>query len=429
MAGTAMSSLLAIASQTARAVWRLRAGWLLALLLGILLVMPFGPVGAEVRILGLLGPGQTILVIAALWLAADLASREFDDQTILLLAVRPISHSRILVGRWLGVLASLLPLLLLLGAGLAVRVGVGPAGWSGSGPVVPDFAARADRLLASDPDYLKLADPLAREELRRAQIGELRARWQTVAPLAGQTWQFPGLASPAAADLSLVLTARMSDETQRLEGRLRVGPPGQPGPPIDVTLVSGEPCRVDLRSLPQATDTLEITFENRDREEAVAFPPEEGPRIVWRAASFAGNLLRLLLVVAGQLAFLSALGLLLGSLLSFPVAAFCGMGYLGAAGLVGLVSQRLWAPVVFLGRQGVEQPWLERLSQLGLQAGYWLTAPLNLSKPVADLAEGVAINGGDVWLVAALCGVLGSWILLQAGGWLLGRRELGGLMA
>lgn len=415
--------MLAIAGLTWRAVWRLRVGWLLTVLLGVVLALPF-EAAVDVRLLGLLGPGQTLLVIAALWLGADLASREFDEQTILVLAVRPASPTAVLCGRWLGLLLCELPLLALLGLGVTARVPDGPDGWRWAAASAPDFAAITDRLLPEDPVYQQTTDPVAREAYRRKRIGDVRASWQTVGRRVARTWT---IAAAIGADApTLVLLPRVGDPEVRLSGRLTIGPPGHPGPWVRVKPVPDRPLQIDLAGLP-ASDALEVRFAN-DSDSAVVFTSDDGVRVRWRETGYRGNLTRALLLIAGQLALLNALGLLLGSVLSFPVAAFCGLAYLASAWLVGLVAGRLQGHTLLLGRQALEQPWLEQVSQVGLRLGYGLTAVINAGRPVASLAEGAAIAPGLVWQVALGGGLGGSLAVLLLAGWILRRRELGGLV-
>jgi len=291
---------------------------------------------------------------------------------------------------------------------------------------VPDFVAEAERRMAAAGESEAWPDPVARETFRRRRIGALRAAWQTLPPGASRTWMIRAVAGTDG--LTLVLLPRSGEAAQPLAARLWLGPPGQPGPAMPLRLRPGQPLEIDLAGLPGSPGGLSVRLVN-DAETALVFPPEDGVRLRWRETGFAGNLARALAVIAGQLALLTALGLLLGSTLSFPVAAFCGLAYLAAAGLIGLVAQRLQHQVLFLGRQALEQPWLERVSQVALQTGYGLTAVLNSVRPVASLAEGQAIALAQVRAIGLGAGLGGSLLLLWLAGWLLRRRELGGLVA
>ncbi len=86
------------------------------------------------------------------------------------------------------------------------------------------------------------------------------------------------------------------------------------------------------------------------------------------------------------------------------------------------MAQRLQHQVLFLGRQALEQPWLERVSQVALQTGYGLTAVLNSVRPVASLAEGQAIALAQVRAIGLGAGLGGS---LCCCGWPAGCCDAG----
>jgi len=413
-----MTSVLAIAQLTCRAVWRLRAGWLLLALLAVVIALP---VSWSIQVSELLGPGQALLIIAALWMACDLASREFDEQTILVLAVRPISPTKVLLGRWLGLLACELPLLLLVAIGVLVRVPHGGDGWIWYTPQVPDFVAEADRRLAGSEAYQAIGDPVAKELQRRELIGELRAAWQTVAPGEERTWQLGQVEGGRA--YWLKVQPFWDGGTSQPRGRVWV-------------LRDGVSDRG--RPLTEHGNVLEQNHWSKPRNASVAVrltneggtplyvTAADGLRFGMEVTSFRGNLARAMAVIAGQVALMNALGLLLGSALSFPVAAFCGLAYLSSAWLVGLVAGRLRPDTLLLGRQALTQPWLEQVSQVALRTGYGLTAAINAAHPASDLSQQIAVPMPQVYGLALGAGLGGSLILLGAGGWILRRRELGG---
>jgi hypothetical protein len=186
---------------------------------------------------------------------------------------------------------------------------------------------------------------------------------------------------------------------------------------------------LDLPAI-QTPCRLALEYSNRQTNRAVTvfFQSENDVSLLMPESSFEANLLRGLIMGFARLTFFTSLGMLAGTLFTFPVAVFVAMGLLVMAFSGGVVNQ--------LARQGLlldASP--EQLTPLAaglndLVRGLFrfcavVFPPLDRFDPLAFLPDSLFIPWslvGQALLV--LCGLY-SLVLILAGAACLSRREIG----
>jgi hypothetical protein len=209
-----------------------------------------------------------------------------------------------------------------------------------------------------------------------------------------------------------------------MAGTWLAAPPGRPASVIHPLASYCEGVHtLDLPATVTSAERLVLTFVNSDAPGAAtaAFTGQEPVQLLVKSGSFAGNLLRALLVAWGCMAGLAALGLTAGTIFSFPVAAFvsCSVVLMLLIGHYDTTS-----PDILLPEGG---PVILALHYAGTGIAHAVSligAPAIASLPVARLADGILIPTGHAigfTLLLAFGYPLAFGLL---GGWLLGRREI-----
>lgn len=178
-----------------------------------------------------------------------------------------------------------------------------------------------------------------------------------------------------------------------------------------------------------ATGPAELEYLNRQTNPAVTvfFPSENDLQLLIPAGRLENNLLRALIMTLARLCFFTALGLLAGTLFSFPVAVLAAMGLLAAAFSGGLARQLAERGFLLGPVDNHVSALAAGLNALVCGAFQFLTAilpPLDRFDPLAFLPNSLLIP----WrLVGQALGELGgvySLILILAGAIGLARREI-----
>lgn len=374
---------------------------LLLLVLGLLPSMTRGdgtPTG-EWRVL-LTYPLTAVTVIlglATLWAGCAVFAGEIDAGRLQLTRIQPVRPFEIWLGHWLGLVLLNTLLLAVVWGALAVWVHVRIGSddrqpdslqqpWVTLSPAWPDPETAVQALMARWRAENRLDPEQSQAELRR----ELMRRIHAHHPLApGETQVYPfTLDRPLDESIRLIelrIDLAAGTPMQRdLTGTLTVRDPDS-GRAIAQTLDTREagshkPLRIDPGPLRQAR-RLEVVLQSA--------PGEDRPTVlVGRQAvtlrlprgSHGANTLRAAFGLLGLMAVLTAVGLLFGAVLSFPVAAFCASITL----VVVLLSR-------FVASQGYwwasDTPTLiEQLSTLLVRLVATAGAPVDLDTPIARLA-------------------------------------------
>lgn len=306
-----------------------------------------------------------LLSLMTVFLAVGTITSEIQNRQIFLSMSKPVSRWQYLLGKWLGIGALNLLLVGVCGGAiylftmtladqparnledavavsqrvLVARVGENPK------PVEPGamqrrYEERLEQLRLEDPErYGNVGDTIndLNPKLRADLQQSVMAQWYSIGPRQTKTYRFTGL-------------DRAKTEGQTVQFRIK--PKLGSSSPDDMVYLNA---RVNDRpfTIPPLVDntyhvvdipvsfvddngsmTISLTnavIEGREQP-SISFNLDDGIELFYRVGSFEGNLVRSLIIVWLQLAFLAMLGIAAGTFLGFPVACLvCLMIYLIAA--------------------------------------------------------------------------------------------------
>ncbi len=454
-----MTRIPAIAAVTVRGAIRSRVLLsLLAVLALVVIGLPMtvrgdGTLGGLVQILlsYTLEFSGFLLAMAIVWAGCGAVSLEVRDRQIHLIAVKPVTALELWAGKWLGLVALLVVLYAAAGAGVygmlrwATRDAALTAGDRARlrdeilvarrsvDPRPPDIDRMARERFEAEREQGRLPADVPPERAYEAIRAEVRVAAYGVAPSGRRAFTFV-VPSGGAPDRPAHLGFRF------IKSRLDVEPVAgtwtfaAPGGAVRFES-RGEwtPASVQSVAVPGAAlaglSTVEVAFENHDAGGAsVFFDPDDGLRLLLPGGGFAWNYIRALLTLLFQAAFLAAIGLTAGSLLSMPVASFAALAVVLATRLTGYISGMAREGPVLFQSVGAKDGWalaIERAYQAYFVAMQWLTAPLRGTDALERLSTGRLVGWGEVARAGLLEIVVGCGLLAVTGAWLFRRRELG----
>jgi len=395
-----------------------------------------------------LGAVNIILAIATLWAGCAAIATEVQEHQVHLLVTKPVTRAQLWLGKWLG-------LLVLNAALLAVAGGVtyGLLHWhlNRQRLGVQDRATLQEELLVArrvvnaEPVPVEADAQRIFEEQRRSGAIPKEARPDQVLAAIRQTLlQQAHAVSP---DLMLRHVFKVPTTTTRpLVVRYKFTSSETGKNPVACIWLAGAPERPDRFQRPElaaptgvhtlrlpaslvATDgTLTVDIANVNPEPVtMVFAPADGIQVLVYESCFAGNFARCLLVSLGELAFLGALAVTMGSMFSLPVAALT-TAYAVMLMNIGSYLQTLTQETFIIGtatKPGATPGLLDLLMHFVYVGLYWLTKPFQTASPLEPLAVGELVSWwwvGGVWWWQAL---VAGGILALVGTWIFNRRELG----
>lgn len=372
-----MQRVSAIAWLTIKAAFRFRLVLLLSIiLLGAVVGLPLILIDdgtargfTQILLTYTLSLITALLGFSTLWLACGTLARDVEECQIQMVVVKPVARWQIWLGKWLGILAVNL-VLLVLSAGavyflLQWRAGKLPEAQQtilrneilvarGSAkPPVTDYEPEVHRIL-----QLKLKDspvPLNDIEYVRKQILEqLKAQDQIAPPDYRKPWVIDlGLAKHYIRDRPLYIRTKFNSAqpsaTKTYQGYFVVGEFDSPQSYQSDLLSLAADTFHELVVPPNLYDKdgkLTINFVNRS-ESVLLFPLQDGMEVLYRQGGFTLNYIRGVAIIFFWLAFLAAVGLMASSFLSFPVAAFLSIGVLIVGMSTGTISLILEQGTIF----------------------------------------------------------------------------------
>lgn len=423
-----LSKLFAIAGLTLRAAIRSRVFALLVAIVALCIAgLPFAlksdgtaPGQAQLFIHYALGLTVTLLSIAAMWSAAGAVSLEVTGRQMHALVTKPVHAAEIWLGKWLGLMAINLVMLVLAG-GLMY----GLLQWTThrNFPAPEDQARLREEVLTANsliaPEQAAAKSPSS--EAKRVMLA--------VPPGGTESWTFrapknirPGEALFLQFRFATSLIARQ----QPVTGLWLITADDTANP--HRALGSYTPQVRHTLKLPSAKpgQLLTVTYKNVEQAApaTVLFARDTGAQLLIRESGFEGNLLRALLLALAQLAFFTALGLTAGALFSFPVAVFTALAYLFIIGLSGLIGNE---PAIIA--DDLSPAWLAgalNAATAGIfQMANWITPPLAKFEPLNFLPTGAFIPWSLVGAAWTILGLAYGGVLAALGAWLFSRREMG----
>jgi len=454
-----MKRILAIARLTVKAASRLRLVQVLALLLLVAVVgLPAiikhdGTAQGFTQILltYTLGSIVVLLGFATLWLACGTLARDVEECQIQMVVVKPIARWEVWLGKWLGIM--------ILNAALLTIAGLGVYGlmrWRASRLPAEVQQRLHDQILVARGSLREPIDAAAmdaeterllQERLKdgkvaamdrdfvRNQIREhVRAAFQIRPPGTGRRWTVDfGRMKDSLAGRPLSVRFRFftaeSVQSGTYFGAWEIGPP------------EGRRLKLEQPSLAAETfhefqipssyigdqGVLTLDFYNVN-DVALLFPIDDGLEVLYPESGFGLNFVRGLGIVACWLALLAAIGLSMGSFLSFPVAAFVSLAIL----VVGLSSGTVKQVVEEGGIAGVnhETGYVtdpDLLDRIAVPIFKGLLSVINLVQgfsPLDSLSTGRSVTWTQLGLAVSQIILLLGGIFAAIGIVAFSRREL-----
>ena len=428
---------------------------LLALLLIAIIALPMtikgdGTLTGAVQVLlrYTLGAVNIILSIATLWAGCAAIANEVQEHQVHLLITKPVTRAQLWLGKWLG-------LLVLNAALLAAAGGVtyGLLYWhlNRQHLSVQDRTALGEELLvarrvvSAEPVPVEANAQRIFEEQRRTGTIPKDAQPDQVLAAIRQALLHQAHTVPPGMMLRHVFKVPPTT-TRPLVIRYKFTSSNTGKNPVECLWLAGAPERPDRFQRPElaaptgvhtlripaslvATDgTLTVDIANVHSEPVtMVFAPADGIQLLIYESSFAANFSRCLLVLLGELAFLGALAVTMGSLFSLPVAALA-TAYAVMLMNIGSYLQTLTQEAFIIGSaaQPDATPGLLDLLLHFVYVGlYWMTKPFQTASPLEPLAVGELVSWwwvGDIWWWQT---VVAGGILAAVGTWIFNRRELG----
>ena len=451
-----MRKILAIAGLAIRSAIRSRVVLvLLALLLIAIIALPLtikgdGTLTSAVQVLlrYTLGAVNLILSIATLWAGCAAISAEVQEHQVHLLVTKPVTRAQLWLGKWLGLLALNAALLTVAGG-----VTYGLLHWhlSQQNLSTQDRATLreewlvARRVVNAEPVAVEAdAQRIFEEQRRRGMLPKEVRPDQALAAIRQTLLQQAHAVPP---NLMMRHVFKVSTTTPRsLVVRYKFTSSQNNKNPVTCIWLAGAPTRPDRFHRPElaapngvhtfqipaalvATDsTVTVDIANVNPEPlAMVFAPADGVQLLVYESSFLANFSRCLLVLLGELAFLGALAVTMGSLFSLPVAALT-TAYAVILMNIGSYLQTLTQEPFIIGSAmppGATPGLLDLLMHFVYVALFWMTKPFQTASPLEPLAVGELVSWwwvGGVWWWQVL---VAGGILAAVGTWIFNRRELG----
>jgi hypothetical protein len=368
-------------------------------------------------------------------LATDLKRGHLTQVT-----VAPLRREALLIGWWLGCVAVLA--VLAVAAALSIGVTATLAAGDDEGAVSVLQARGVSSSIPPDADLLRASAEREYERRRRAarlpsdvspeqvleQLERIeRTRKRTVARGGTVDWFVRGVEPQGDPD-AIVLRFRCQVQTTAAvrgsptaRGRFLFGPPGSPQP-LHSVAGNWAPNTWHMVGVPVGVlaggTSLQVTFQNLNRGPVVVLFPETGVSVLYAAGSFPPNLLRLVLVLLGRLAFLAAVGVACASLIEGRLAAGVVLWFLFLGASVSFLQDAL-VPGLFGALDAVLRPLLDGV--------LWGIADLGRVDLADRLAMGELVTWEDVGESLGLDGFLRGGLLLLMGSVAFAARELGAI--
>jgi len=325
---------------------------------------------------------QLLLTLLAVFLGLSSMSEEIDYKEIQITDVKPIPRWQFLAGKWIGVMLIVNFLLYAMGGSTYLLVQGVQSGsaqrvvdrlladtpekpltaWTeklvekerrdvkeqvfasrlSARPEPPDVAAAVEVELVDRQKKNELPEFMSVDRARDLLTEIYVQRAGTIGPGETKGWVIKGLLPSKDPEKFVYIRFKMTSPTsvpdRKVFGDWLIRPPKEGmayGLAMSRWTINAYQEFKAPSSLIREDGTLEIAFRNRDpRGISVHFDPQEGIEILQRVEGFFPNYWRSLLVLQCHLALLAAVGIMAGSLLSFPVGALL----VGAMFFIGLIS-------------------------------------------------------------------------------------------
>lgn len=402
---------------------------LLLLLVGLpLLVQSDGTPVGRLRIIleYALASAVGLVSAATLWAGCATMAAELQDRRLFVVLAKPVRRWEIWLGKWLGIVVLDAAVLAVTGLVVAVLVAaIRPAGGADA-----QFEALLAGRESFRPDWAAagLAAPNA-----KASSDAAHGAARSVALQSGHALDltFPAGATAPVGPMELRVRLGSSRPNRApVQSDWEFGPPGKPSCIVSSTNAPGLPMALTVPVVawgPEGVHVRLINRTERDPATLVLTTGADGVELLVPRDGFAINLTRGLLVIFARLAFLAALGVTAGCLLSLPVAVFVSVFVLVLIASAGYVETVAVTGMYFIPMESEapELGWLDHVVLAAFKVMNVATQPLTRLNPVPLLADGRQVAWAIVTQAALLFGFLYSGVAALFGIWRFARREVG----
>jgi hypothetical protein len=428
-------------------------------LLGILLfVLPLGLRGdgtaagiLRMHIRYSLGLSALLLAGMTLWMSCASIATDLSSKRLQMLLTKPVSRAILWWGKWAAVSSIITALLFLCGAVTLLRMyGIRASienpdelrhlqdslltARAPLDPLPVDLRPIAERLLAEQLAANAIPPEADREDILEQLTQYAAVMRNSSAPGSSVSWDYD-LPAPLRPGTALQLAYQFDGSslgTTRVPGTWSVGTPDNPALwTHDVDKApQGEHLLFPNRDNVLAGATrLRVTFTNRgEADSMVFFRSEEGVRLYLPGGHFAPNLFRALILYAGLLSLLAAIGMSAGAVFSLPVACYATSAILLLQTLSGTLEKAVTEGTALTHMH--EAPAAIRIMDHATLATYrtllFLLRPLELAGPLDRVARGILVSPAETARALALRFSPVLLVISFSGILLFHRRETGG---
>jgi len=360
-----------------------------------------------------------ILSLTATWCGAGAISLEIGERQIQLLITKPLRSVQVWAGKLLGLMTVNLVLLAFGGALICAMIH-----WT-LRPAEMNKTGQQDFLRRKIMTVYRTVSPLKISGLQNSQAA--------IGPGQIYRWRFDLTKHTTGAQFALLkfrfIPSPISHQSP-VAGVWRASTEKQDDI-INKTLANSPNMTVylDIPKIDPA-GTLNLEYQNIQTNPAVTvfFPSENDLCLLIPESSFEANLLRGLIIGFARLAFFTSLGMIAGTLFTFPVAVFASLGLLAMAfsgefvrqlaerGLLTDTSHEQFSIFLFI---------LNDMVRGAFRFLAFVLAPLDRFDPLAFLPDSLSIPWSLAGQSFAVLGCLYPLILMLIGAGCLSRREVG----
>jgi hypothetical protein len=288
-----------------------------------------------------------------------------------------------------------------------------------------EFAAR--RAAGETPEHQEYQRSVLINEITRSIDKSVQIAYRTIPAGQSQRYVFEGLGAARGTQRPVILRFKINAGGNAPDALYRISLRFQGADPTVREVVLSQWQTIPLVPGVISEDgVIEMEVLNGDFQrgttnpESITFPPD-GLEISFTAGSYRANFFRVVSILWVKLAFLSMLGVCLGTFLSFPVAILVGMTIFFAAEGAGFLKEAMenfWTT----DHQG-HTLYLNSIIEPIASAIAWIFHVYADLRPTGRLVEGIRLSWGDV---ATGTATLALWttVLFLAGVLILRRREL-----
>ncbi|MFW6367228.1 MAG: ABC transporter permease subunit [bacterium] len=390
-----------------------------------------------------------VLSLSSLWLACSMLAREIETYTAHLVLTKPVRRTVLMAGKATGIFL-LHALLLVVAAGCVLfqvqwRVSRGDfseeelreaqqevlVGRRLRQPPPPDFVAITQQEYQRRLKDGELPEDKTPQEIKSELLRQVKAAYTEIPYGAQRRWVYDNVRLNKDAEMlhvryRLYIGTASGDEQRQTQGTWAFRVPGTTEPEYSFVRVRAMGGAFQKLALPAEAVSddgqLELVFMNEDPgQESLIFQVGDRPTLMTRAAGFAGNGARAIVLLLLQLLFLSVLGTVVSALFSTPVAIFAGLSYLVIGMAADMAAQEVDSESAMLMPPSLEQ----RISRGLVGSVRAVVASPSEFSVAGQLSRGHLVEFRRIASVFLMVVVVQGGVVALAGAWAFNRRELG----